>query len=258
MFQGKSILAVIPARLESARLPRKLLLDQTGKPVIQHTWEAAKSISTLDDVVIATDSEEIASVARQFGGTAIITGAHRTGTDRIAEAVTSSDFDSTRFDLIVNIQGDEPEITSEPVNAVICGLIDDPDAGLSTAVTRFHSLDELHDPGCVKVVGTTSGRALYFSRSVIPCLKYHRETIDDLDTLPVRRHIGLYGFRRSFLQQWPNLPQSSLERIESLEQLRPLQAGIPIHITEVSSHPPGIDLLHDYEAFVERAAITRD
>lgn len=244
-----SVLAVIPARLESARLPRKLLLSRTGRPVLQHTWEAAAAIDSVDEVVVATDSPEIADVVQSFGGTIVMTGSHQTGTDRIAEAVTTM---GSSHEIVVNIQGDEPDMTAGPVNALLTVLHDYPDTDIATAGAPFRSLEELNDPGCVKAVCTHDGRALYFSRAMIPSALLSGTRGLIAENFPALRHIGLYGFRREVLLSWSKLPVSPLEQIESLEQLRPLQAGHVIRLAAVESHPPGIDFPHDYEAFVDR------
>jgi len=251
MSRSHGVLAVIPARLESTRLPGKLLLAESGQPLIVHTLAAARRISLFDDVAVATDSTEIAAAVRESGGIAVLTGQHDSGTDRIREAVLRL---KPSQQIIVNVQGDEPDITDEPIAALVAGLEAHPGTSMSTACTRFTSQAELRDPACVKVVCSRDGHALYFSRSVVPSLEYAAEGAIDLETGPWRRHVGLYAYRREFLDLWDQLPVSSLQAIESLEQLRPLEAGKRIHVSTVSAHPPGIDTRSDYDAFLSRVS----
>lgn len=249
MYEGMRIVAMIPARIESARLPRKLLLDESGQSLIQHTVEAVQRVKFFDRIFVATDSEEIRDVVESVGASAIMTGTHSSGTDRIVEAISKIDGD---YDVIVNIQGDEPEITAEPIMAMLVQLSKWPSAAIATAATRFDSQEELLDPACVKVVLNQNETAAYFSRSVIPSIEYHDLFNADLSDGPWRRHIGIYAYRLDFLQRWHSLPESRLQKIESLEQLRPLEAGERIQVATVSGHPPGIDTRADYNAFLER------
>lgn len=249
MYEGMRILGMIPARIESARLPRKLLLDESGKTLIQHTIESVHDVDVFDSVFVATDSGEIRDRVEAVGTTAIMTGRHHSGTDRIIEAITNVAGD---YDVIVNIQGDEPEITAEPILAMLAQLATRPGAAMATAATCFDSKDELLDPACVKVVVNQNNSAAYFSRSVIPSVAYHDLSDADLREGPWKRHIGIYAYRLDFLQRWHSLPESQWQRIESLEQLRPLEAGEQIQVATVSSHPPGIDTRPDYDAFLAR------
>lgn len=247
---------IIPARLQSSRLPRKLLLDETGKPLLQHTWEAACGASSLDDVWVATDSEEIAFAVGEFGGQAILTGDHPSGTDRIAEAVRLLELP---HEIVINIQGDEPEIDPAHIDELFESLASSEgsssDCQMATLACPINSIEVLNDPSCCKVVVSQDGRALYFSRSPIP---FSRDTPADQimnnqqDTSPWRLHIGMYAFQRDFLQQLTKLPRSPLEELEKLEQLRALEAGAGIRVVDVASCTVGIDTPDDYARFVER------
>lgn len=254
-----SIIGIIPARLESSRLPRKLLLNETGKPLIQHTWESAKSCESLDELYIATDSQEIADAVEAFGGKVLMTGDHPSGTDRIAAAVKSIDSESIDPELVVNIQGDEPEIDPHQISQLVASLKKNPNVEMATLATLIHDAKTLNDHGCVKVVCEADGRAMYFSRSPIPHLRdmdvdqYFAEQKDS----PVPEsiwlmHIGLYAYRTEFLEAFTRMPPSRLEQVEKLEQLRALEAGASIQVEIVGQHSVGIDTPEDYAAFVER------
>ena len=249
------IVGMIPARLQSTRLPRKLLLNATGKPLLQYVWETACECPELHDVVIATDSEEIADVVHAFGGRAEITRAHNSGTDRIAE-VTRRCFSDA--DAIVNLQGDEPELNPQVVSALVRQLMTS-GAPMATAAAPIHSAATVRDPGCVKVVTDIDGRALYFSRSPIP---FSRDAaiesfFEDGQLSPWLLHVGLYAYRREFLLRLTELPPSPLEQLEKLEQLRALQAGAVISVAIVDHAAAGIDTPEDYAAFVQRKAIAQ-
>jgi len=239
----------IPARLASTRLPRKLLLADSGKPLIQHTWEAARSARSLADIVIATDSTEIAAVVSSFGGRCEMTGAHPSGTDRIAEVVGRS-FHSA--DVIVNIQGDEPEMDARSVDLLVELLAQNPEAHMSTLATPIRTRQVRDSSSCVKVVCAASGRALYFSRSLIPfCRDQDPDQLLESET-PWLLHLGLYAYRREFLMKLTRLPVSRLERLEKLEQLRALEAGGIIQVGLVERSAVGIDTPEDYARFVDR------
>jgi len=242
------VVGLIPARLRSTRLPRKLLLCETGKPLIQHTWEAALSAECLDEVIIAADDEEIAAAVRSFGGRCELTGDHPSGTDRIAEVVSRVCPD---VDIVVNIQGDEPEIEAGQF-AQLVDALKQSDAEMSTLATPIRRITERDDPSCVKVVCGQDGRALYFSRATIPFTR----DIDPDDLLetdsPWKLHLGLYAYRTEFLLRLTQLPPSPLEKLEKLEQLRALEAGARIQLAIVEHRSVGIDTLEDYAAFVAR------
>lgn len=244
---------LIPARLQSSRLPRKLLLSGTGQPLIQHTWQVAMACPDLDDVIIATDSEEIVDAVTAFGGRAELTGEHPSGTDRIAEVVRRSCPD---VDIVVNIQGDEPEL--EP--ATISGLVEclcASDCEMATVASPFRDSESVKDPSCVKVVLNSRSEAMYFSRSPIPYTRDRK--IDDVlndPGKPFLLHLGMYAYRRDFLLKMTDMPPGQLEQLERLEQLRPLQAGARIAVTQVEEAAIGIDTSEDYAAFVQRMAET--
>lgn len=249
-----SVIGLIPARLESSRLPRKLLLDQTGKPLIQHTWEAACSVGSIDDVIVATDSPEIAAAVREFGGRAEMTGEHQSGSDRIAEVVRRCCSDA---ELVLNLQGDEPEIKPADIDYLIDTLRTHPHVEMATLATPIDDPLVLNDPACVKVVRAADGRALYFSRASIPHARdglpedWLREQPYAIEA-PWLLHIGVYAYRTEFLLAYTKWPTGRLEQLEKLEQLRALEAGAAIQVGIVRSAAVGIDTREDYARFVER------
>lgn len=241
---------IIPARLASSRLPRKLLLDSTGKPLIQYVWEIAKRCPQLDDVIVATDSEEIASAVTAFGGRAEMTGEHPSGTDRVAEVVRRCCDDA---DIIVNLQGDEPELECETISALVQAL-QSTTAEMATVAAAMTDSEAVVSPDCVKVVVNDLGQAMYFSRSPIPFCRDESvaDTLEAHSESPWKLHVGLYAYRRDFLLKLTSMPTSSLEDLEKLEQLRALQAGATIQVTIVAEAAIGIDTPGDYAAFVSR------
>lgn len=243
---------IIPARLQSTRLPRKLLLKTTGKPLLQYVWETACQCPEFRDVVVATDSEEIAQVVHSFGGRAEMTGAHQSGTDRIAEVAGRCFHDA---DVIVNIQGDEPELEPSVISALVREITAS-NAEMATVAAPIVSPDVVRDPACVKVVTDVHGRAMYFSRSPIPFSRdFPIETyFRDGEPSPWLLHVGLYAYRRDFLLRLTTMPPSPLEQMEKLEQLRALQAGASIGVAVVDHAAVGIDTPNDYAAFVSRHA----
>ena len=252
-----SAVGVIPARLQSSRLPGKMLLAETGKPLIQYAWEAASRAQSLSSVVIATDSDEIAEVCVGFGAAVVHTGDHPSGTDRTAEVVRSLGFE---VELIVNIQGDEPELDPACVDQLVAAMQRSPQIEMGTLATPIHSQAMLLDQGCVKVVRAADGRALYFSRLPIPCYRDGQPadllSPDDDAALYTRSpwllHLGIYAYRPAFLLALTEMPQSQLEQLEKLEQLRALEAGASILVEVVPHRSVGIDTAADYAAFVER------
>jgi 3-deoxy-manno-octulosonate cytidylyltransferase (CMP-KDO synthetase) len=243
------VIGCIPARLASTRLPRKLLLSETGKPLIQHVWEKARRASSLNELVIATDSEEIAAACRAFGARAEMTGDHPSGTDRIAEVIARS---FPTADLVVNIQGDEPEIESAAIDQLVDLLRNNPTAEMSTLATTIRSQEARDSNACVKVVCDERGRALYFSRHAIPFCR--DRDLDEVLTSesPWRQHLGVYGYRRTFLLEVTKRPPSRLEKLEKLEQLRALEMGATILVGLVEHAAVGIDTPDDYARFVAR------
>jgi 3-deoxy-manno-octulosonate cytidylyltransferase (CMP-KDO synthetase) len=249
-------IGVIPARLASSRLPRKLLLAQTGKPLLQYAWEAACRANELSEVIIASDSEEISSVARGFGARVEMTGEHPSGTDRIAEIIKRACPDA---DLVVNVQGDEPDLNPENINQLVRLITGRPEVEMATLATPIYSLSVLHDPSCVKVVRASNGKALYFSRATIPFLRdgTPEDLLDIQDgsgmpLTPWLLHLGIYAYRRDFLLKLTRMPPSKLEQLEKLEQLRALESGASILVQIVSERSVGIDTPADYAQFVAR------
>lgn len=246
---------IIPARLQSTRLPRKLLLNATGKPLLQYAWETACRCPEFHDVVIATDSQEIADAVFRFGGRAELTGSHNSGTDRIAEVARRCFHDA---DAVVNLQGDEPELDPDVVTRLVRKLRE-PGCQMATVAAPMRSAEMVRDPNCVKVVLDATGRALYFSRSPIPCCRdtpiedfFPATPTEASPAPPWLLHIGLYAYRRDFLLQLTSLPPAPLEQLEKLEQLRALHAGAAIGVAVVEHSAAGIDTPHDYAAFVTR------
>lgn len=243
---GRSqVVAVIPARYASTRLPGKPLLSETGLPLICHVVEAARKARRLDRVIVATDDARIAEAVRDFGGEVSMTRAdHPSGTDRVAEVASAI----PEARIIVNLQGDEPEISGEALDRVVELLEADPGAPMATLGTPIRDTETYLDPSCVKVVASTSGRALYFSRSPIP---YHRDGAPAGEPIACL-HLGLYAYRRDFLLGLARMSPSPLEQTEKLEQLRVLEAGFPIALGVVHEASVGIDTPEDYRKFVER------
>lgn len=248
-----NVYGIIPARLQSTRLPRKLLLAETGRPLIEYTWRAASQARRLKQVLIAADSAEIQQVVAGFGARCELTGEHPSGTDRIAEVARRCCSDG---DVFVNIQGDEPEIDPANVDAVIAALLDCPSADMATLATPMTSLEQVQASSCVKVVVAADGRALYFSRSAIPFCR-DRDPEEALRTdQPWLLHLGIYAYRADFLHKLTTLPPSRLEQLEKLEQLRALEAGARIQVSVVQHHSVGIDTPEDYARFVARQRST--
>jgi 3-deoxy-manno-octulosonate cytidylyltransferase (CMP-KDO synthetase) len=243
------IIAVIPARFASTRLPGKPLLSETGRTLIQHVVEAARQAQSLHRTIVATDDQRIADAVASFGGEAMMTHAdHATGTDRVAEVAARIE----QAGIIVNVQGDEPEIAGDTIDRLVALLQSDREAPMATLATPIRDLAVYRDPSCVKVVCSRRNRALYFSRSSIP---FHRDGLPDpaAANSPVAHlHLGLYAYRREFLLLIKDLPRSPLEAAEKLEQLRVLEAGHPIAIGIVDEPSIGIDTPEDYRRFVER------
>ncbi len=236
---------IIPARYASSRLPGKPLLRATGKYLIQHVYERACQ-ARADAVLVATDDQRIFDAVHSFGGQAVMTRSdHPSGTDRVAEVARTLD-----VDVIVNLQGDEPQIEPETVDLLPQLLDQDPDADVATLAVPIRSLEQWYDPACVKVVRDEAGRALYFSRSPVP---FVRDGQPDFVAEPpcFLQHLGLYAYRRGFLLQLATLPPAPLELLEKLEQLRVLAAGRTIQVGIVKHAAKGVDSPTDYERFVQ-------
>ena len=236
--QPVKAIAVIPARLASTRLPRKMLREIAGKPLIGVVCEAVRSSPLLADVIVATDSEEILSVCRQHGWKAQMTSpSHRSGTERVHE-VSSRE----AADVYINVQGDEPMTRPEHI-ATLLRVMENPAAQVGTVMTPAAEAD-IPNPNAVKVVTDLNGRALYFSRSTIPF---------DRDGIRPRyfKHLGLYAYRKAALDRFVALPESSLEKSERLEQLRFLENGIPIYVGETPYDSVGVDTEEDLQRAIE-------
>jgi 3-deoxy-manno-octulosonate cytidylyltransferase (CMP-KDO synthetase) len=240
---------VIPARLESTRLPRKLLLRDTGKTVLQHTYESASQARRPHAVWVAADDDQIVAEVLGFGGRVELTSpTAASGTDRVAELAARL----PPVDVIVNVQGDEPEISGDAIDLAVELLERDASAVMSTLATPIRSRDKLLDPACVKVVCDAQQRALYFSRSPIPHARQWDDALLDANPPHFLQHIGLYAYRRDFLLNLAQLPPCSLEQLECLEQLRVLMSGHAIQVGVIDEPSIGVDTLADYQAFVAR------
>jgi 3-deoxy-manno-octulosonate cytidylyltransferase (CMP-KDO synthetase) len=236
----KRILGVIPARFASTRFPGKSLASLAGKTILQHVFERSRAAQYLTQVIIATDDERIADAARSFGAPVRMTRSdHPSGTDRVAEVVSSD-----TADLIVNIQGDEPLIDPAAIDAAVLAMIDDFDCQMGTLKKAIENPGEISNPNVVKVVTDRAGRALYFSRSAIPFVR-----ADDRNAGKVTRykHIGLYVYRRDFLLRYSDLPVGPLEQFERLEQLRALENGHSIRVVETEYESLGVDTPEDLD-----------
>ena len=245
--------AIIPARFDSTRFPGKALADRTGKPLIQHVYERVKQAACVGEVIVATDDSRIMEAVRRFGGEAVMTRAdHENGTSRIAEV--AADLDD---EIIVNIQGDEPEIEPALIDLAVRTLVEHPDCPVSTLASPFAADEDPADPNIVKVVLDQRGRALYFSRALIPCFRGAHakpQAADDADRViggPLK-HLGMYIYRREFLAEYVALEPTPLERIERLEQLRVLEHGYSMAVAVGEAHYHGIDTPEQYEEFVKR------
>ena len=239
---------VIPARLESTRLPRKLLLNETGKSLLQHTYEAASTSRLADQVIVAVDDQKLVDVVQSFGGQVQMTDPHhQSGTDRVAEVARSL----SAYDVIVNVQGDEPDLPGKAIDQAIEILDTHPEADVATLATPIRNRETLNDPSCVKVVFAADGRAMYFSRSPIPCARHWKDRLLDTDPANFYQHVGIYAYRQSFLQRISSLERTGIEKIESLEQLRFLYWGASIFVGVIDHPVLGIDTPEDYAAFVK-------
>ncbi|MEC4676827.1 MAG: 3-deoxy-manno-octulosonate cytidylyltransferase [Nitrospirota bacterium] len=246
-----SAIVLIPARYHSTRFPGKPLAPLKGIPIIQHVYRNSSGSRLADDVIVATDNEAILEKVLSFGGKAVMTsGDHMSGTDRIAEISRSLD-----YDIIVNVQGDEPLIKPDMIDDVISAL-DDGRAAIATLAKKITDPEEIFDPNVVKVVCNQDGFAFYFSRAPIP---YHRDEWKSLkeraahagpttfSTYDCYKHIGIYSYRKNVLLELSQTPPSRLERIEKLEQLRALENNFRIKVRETSSETFGVDTPDDLE-----------
>ena len=237
---------IIPARLGSSRLPNKVILDICGKPMIQHVYEASKKAKNIADVYIATDSKEVEDICKTFTSNIIMTSKkHQSGTDRLAQAVQNIECDN-----IINVQGDEPLIDPNLISQLADAFEDD--IPMVSAMHTIETTKELKSPNAVKVTVNNNNEALYFSRSIIP---HHRDEWESLlkhhTTIPKPlkffKHIGIYGYTKEFLTHYASMPQTYLEKLEKLEQLRVLENGYKIKMIETSYIPVGVDVQEDLE-----------
>jgi 3-deoxy-manno-octulosonate cytidylyltransferase (CMP-KDO synthetase) len=239
-MMGKAqIVGLIPARLAATRLPNKPLAELAGKTMIQWVWERTRQAAGVAEVAIATPDAEIARVVESFGGRAVMTSAaHRSGTDRLAEAATVMGL--APRDIVINIQGDEPLLEPAAIEAVVAPLLADESLPMSSLTCPCPEYD-LDNPACVKVVFALNGDALYFSRARLP---FER---NPAGVATVMQHVGLYAYRREFLATFAALPPTPLEQTEGLEQLRVLENGYRIRMVRVETAPVGVDTPEDLE-----------
>lgn len=250
-------MVIIPARLGSTRLPGKVLLAETGKPLIRHVWEAAVRASSIKRVVVATDDLRVLDAVLGFGGEAVMTGAyHQNGTSRLAEAAATLGLEHE--DIVVNVQGDEPELEAGAIDAAVGVLLaaEETRSGchVGTLAVPFADGQDPRDPAMVKVVRSLDGCAMYFSRAVIP---HDRDGQVDAgrregEGMGLLRHVGLYVYRQAFLERYVHLPPTPAERREQLEQLRVLEHGYRIAVAIRERAAIGIDTPEQYAAFVAR------
>ncbi len=243
MNRNEQIVAIIPARYASQRLPGKPLADILGRPMVQHVYERTARATLVNLVLVATDDERIAAAVRGFGGRVVMTPEScQSGTDRIA-SVARSIPDAT---IVVNVQGDEPLIHPAMIDEAIRPLLRDPSCQVATLVRRIDAVEDLANPGTVKVVLDRHGRCLYFSRAAIPFGR-DRSPAEWLRLHPYYRHIGLYVFRREFLLRYPEMKQMPLETMEKLEQLRILEHGYSITATVTEHDSIPVDTAADLD-----------
>jgi len=232
-------IGVIPARYASTRLKAKVLVDLLGKPLIQHVWERARQAKRLDELLIAADDERVKTVCEGFGAKVVMTSPDcASGSDRIFEAV--KDLNAA---YILNIQGDEPLIDPGIIDNLVTTLWKEKQAPVATVMKRIDKEEDLANPNVVKVVVDKKGYALYFSRSIMP---FNRETAA-FNTLIYYKHLGIYGYQKSFLMSFKKLPKSMLEETEKLEQLRVLEAGYKIKMIETDKETLSVDTAEDLE-----------
>lgn len=234
-------IGIIPARYASTRFPGKPLALLGGKPVIQHVYE--KVAAVLEAAYVATDDERIYDVVKSFSGQVVMTHTdHKSGTDRIEEAIEKI---GGEWDVVVNVQGDEPFVAKSQLDT-ICHCFDDPTTQIATLGKPFESMEAVQNPNSPKIVVDNMGFAMYFSRSVIPYVR-GKEKSSWLTHYPFLKHLGIYAYRKDVLRQITQLPQSSLEIAESLEQLRWLQNGFKIKVGTTDVETVGIDTPQDLE-----------
>ncbi|MFH1868168.1 MAG: 3-deoxy-manno-octulosonate cytidylyltransferase [Candidatus Omnitrophota bacterium] len=238
---------IIPARYEASRFNGKVLAEIGGKPMIQHVWNRAKKAHTLDELIVAADDDRIIKAVEGFGGKAIFTAkAHPSGTDRLREIVNPMD-----VDIVVNIQADEPLLHHSMIDSLVAALNDDKDIVMASLMRKIEDPSEIEDRNVVKVVVDKNNFALYFSRNPIPFIR-DRNNLMTGSHSPYYKHIGLYAYTKDFLFTFANLPESSLEKCERLEQLRAIENGYKIKMVETKYDTIGVDTPEDLEKVKEK------
>lgn len=235
---GMKAVGIIPARYAATRFEGKVLADLCGKPVIQHVWENAKKAHSLDELIVAADDERIVKAVEHFGGKAVLTAReHPSGTDRLREVANPLD-----VEVVVNIQADEPFVQPSMIEELVSALSMHKGSSvvMATLMKKIDNAEEINSPHIVKVVVDKDNFALYFSRAAIP---YYKQ----INPWQYYKHLGLYAYTKDFLFTFANLPQSSLEKAEGLEQLRALENGYKIKVLETSQNTIGIDIPEDLE-----------
>jgi 3-deoxy-manno-octulosonate cytidylyltransferase (CMP-KDO synthetase) len=244
------VLGIVPARLASTRLPNKPLYPILGRPLLEWVWRRVEGMTALDEVVVATDSVEVAELCDLLSVPVEMTSPHHpSGTDRVAELAERPAYRD--YDVIANIQGDEPLLKETHLLAAI-DLVRSEGWDVGTCATPLVHEEARKDPSVVKVARATNGRALYFSRAKIPYKREGRPDTDELGRDPFLRHIGIYAYTRDALQRWVALAPTPLENLERLEQLRPLEAGVRIGVAVVGAADPGVDTPADVVRIEER------
>ncbi|QHT48043.1 3-deoxy-manno-octulosonate cytidylyltransferase [Bacillus sp. SB49] len=229
------VIGVIPARYNSSRFPGKPLADILGKPMVQHVFERVSASDKIDEVVVATDHEDIKQTVLNFGGKVVMTREdHETGSDRMAEVVSKME-----GDIFVNIQGDEPLIHTGTIDKLVEAALENPESVI-TAKTKLEDMEDVQDPNVVKVIADSKDTAIYFSRSPIP---YNRSK----EPTTYYKHLGIYSYPRNVITKFVDLPQSPLERVEVLEQLRLLENDYTIKVIETTYDAVGVDVPEDIQ-----------
>ncbi len=237
------VLGVVPARLNSSRLPRKPLQLILGRPLLEWVWRRVSSMRTFDHLVVAADAPEVEQLCDSLGAPVVMTDPqHPSGTDRVAQVVERPEFRD--FSLIVNVQGDEPLVEEAHLSRAV-ELVRNGDWDVGTCATPLVTSEARQDPSVVKVARAASGRALFFSRAGIPFKRDEKPSAEELTAPPFLRHIGIYAYRRDALARWVALSPSALEELERLEQLRALEDGMRIGVAVVDRARPGVDTAAD-------------
>lgn len=231
------VVAVIPARYGSTRFPGKALAPIAGKAMVQHVYERARAAKQVSRAVIATDDERILQAAVAFNGDAMMTRTeHRSGTERVAEVAAH-----VEADVYLNVQGDEPLIEPAAIDALVAAMAEDESVKVATLCVPIAEPSDIMDPNVVKVVVDFQGDALYFSRAPVPWVRDSKQVVESQH----KKHLGLYGFRREALLEFPTLPPGELEKLEQLEQLRLLENGYKIRVVETEYNSVGVDVPED-------------